>query len=135
MEQFVNFWALYSYIYILISRWHNRVGVTFQSFVDWRLASLTGSFFKQSIFKQLLTEGNLNDIFIMVKFLIKKKVHVEKEMVVETVINIITICSLGEKYIMTVFGVLNFGDQGNHIFLDTPDLSPPSLALKHRLSN
>ncbi|XP_061171320.1 protein RFT1 homolog isoform X1 [Saccostrea echinata] len=45
-----------------------------KSFVDWRLVSLTRSFFKQSIFKQLLTEG--------------------------------------EKYIMTVFGVLSFGDQG-----------------------
>lgn len=43
-------------------------------FIDQRLASLTGSFFKQSIFKQILTEG--------------------------------------EKYVMTVFGVLNFGDQG-----------------------
>ena len=30
---------------------------SFQSFIDWRLAALTGSFFKQSIFKQLLTEG------------------------------------------------------------------------------
>ncbi|XP_062578377.1 protein RFT1 homolog isoform X3 [Saccostrea cucullata] len=44
-----------------------------KSFVDWRLVSLTRSFFKQSIFKQILTEG--------------------------------------EKYIMTVFGVLSFGDQ------------------------
>ncbi|XP_048747801.2 protein RFT1 homolog isoform X2 [Ostrea edulis] len=51
-----------------------------KSFVDWRLASLTGSFFKQSIFKQLLTEG--------------------------------------EKYIMTVFGVLNFGDQGFYDIID-----------------
>ncbi|XP_078310387.1 man(5)GlcNAc(2)-PP-dolichol translocation protein RFT1-like isoform X3 [Crassostrea virginica] len=51
-----------------------------KSFIDWRLAALTGSFFKQSIFKQLLTEG--------------------------------------EKYIMTIFGVLNFGDQGFYDIID-----------------
>lgn len=32
---------------------------SFQPFIDRRLASLTGSFFKQSIFKQILTEGIL----------------------------------------------------------------------------
>lgn len=32
---------------------------SFQPFIDQRLASLTGSFFKQSIFKQILTEGIL----------------------------------------------------------------------------
>ncbi|KAG2470416.1 SMBT1 protein, partial [Polypterus senegalus] len=48
--------------------------IAHQALVNWRLARLTWSFFKQSFLKQVLTEG--------------------------------------ERYVMTFFNVLNFGDQG-----------------------
>ena len=57
---FVWSWHL-TYMWVvggILSEFYSQfLSCSFQSFIDWRLAALTRSFFKQSIFKQLLTEG------------------------------------------------------------------------------
>ena len=54
----LDIWPICGWVGVsLVSLTHIFLSYYFQSFIDWRLAALTGSFFKQSIFKQLLTEG------------------------------------------------------------------------------
>lgn len=82
---------------------------SFQPFIDQRLASLTGSFFKQSIFKQILTEG----ILVCVQLSGQKFCNIIMFTMIKPCLYFHCFFLSGEKYVMTVFGVLNFGDQGN----------------------
>lgn len=82
---------------------------SFQPFIDQRLASLTGSFFKQSIFKQILTEG----ILVCVQHSGQTFCNIIMFTMIKPCLYFHCFFLSGEKYVMTVFGVLNFGDQGN----------------------